>query len=57
MNWDEIPERRGKPNFKNLLAVLRHEVPDKPTLFEFYFNERLYSRLVPGPIPADEAAR
>lgn len=56
MNWDEIPERKDGPNFKNLLAVLRREVPDRPTLFEFYFNERLYSRLVPGPIPADQAA-
>ncbi len=57
MNWDEIPERKGEPNFENLLAVLRREVPDRPTLFEFYFNERLYSRLVPGPIQADNVAR
>ncbi len=56
MNWDEIPERKDGPDFNNLLAVLRREVPKKPTLFEFYFNERLYSRLVPGPIPADQAA-
>ena len=56
MNWDEIPERKGEPNFENLLAVLRREVPDRPTLFEFYFNERLYSRLVSDPITADPAA-
>jgi uroporphyrinogen decarboxylase len=56
MNWDEIPERKGKPNFNNLLTLLRSEVPERPTLFEFYFNERLYSRLVPGPVPADQAA-
>jgi uroporphyrinogen decarboxylase len=53
MNWNEIPERKDQPDFENLLAVLRREVPSRPTLFEFYFNERLYSRVVPGPAPAD----
>jgi uroporphyrinogen decarboxylase len=53
MNWNEIPERREPPDFENLLAVLRQEAPRKPTLFEFYFNERIYSRVVPGPTPTD----
>jgi uroporphyrinogen decarboxylase len=53
MNWNEIPERKGAPDFENLLAVLRREVPSRPTLFEFYFNERVYKRVVPGPAPAD----
>lgn len=56
MERNKVPERKDQPNFENLLTVLRCEVPDRPTLFEFYFNERLYSRVVPGPIPADQAA-
>ena len=30
------------PNFDNLLKVFRREVPDRPTLFEFILNPRLY---------------
>lgn len=56
MNWNEIPERKEKPNFENLLAILRREVPDRPTLFEFYFNERIYSRVIPGPTPSEGSA-
>lgn len=56
MNWNETPERKGPPDFENLLAVLRREVPSRPTLFEFYFNERIYGRVVPGPTPADRTA-
>lgn len=37
-----------QPNFNNILKVLRCEVPDKPTLFEFFLNDSLYKRLV-GP--------
>jgi len=47
MNWNEIPSVRGEPNFDNLLAVLRRQVPERPTLFEFFLNERLYKRLSP----------
>ncbi|UCE41898.1 MAG: hypothetical protein JSV17_02635 [Candidatus Aminicenantes bacterium] len=56
MNWNKIPARKGKPNFENLLSVLRREVPSRPTLFEFYFNERIYSRVVPGYTPTDPEA-
>ncbi len=35
-------------DFNQILKVLRHEVPDRPTLFEFFLNTRLYRRLV-GP--------
>lgn len=56
MNWNEIPERKNSPDFDNLLAVLRREAPLRPTLFEFYFNERIYSRVIPGPTPADPEA-
>jgi uroporphyrinogen decarboxylase len=47
--WNK--ELKGKtivarePNFDNLLAVLRREVPERPTLFEFFLNERLYKKL------------
>jgi uroporphyrinogen decarboxylase len=34
-----------KPNFTNLLKVLRCETPSRPTLFEFFLNQRLYKRL------------
>lgn len=56
MNWNEVPQRIGEPDFENLLAVLRREIPSRPALFEFYFNERIYSRVVPGPSPADPDA-
>ncbi len=42
----------AEPNFENLLKVLRREVPDRPTLFEFFLNDTLYERLA-GPIPDD----
>jgi uroporphyrinogen decarboxylase len=53
--WNSIPDRKKEPDFENLMDVLRNKVPGRPTLFEFYFNERLYSRVVPGPAPADPA--
>ncbi len=34
-----------QPNFANLLRVLRCEAPERPTLFEFFLNDRLYRRL------------
>ncbi len=36
-----------KPDFEQLLKVLKRECPDRPTLFEFFLNERLYRRLCP----------
>jgi uroporphyrinogen decarboxylase len=47
INWNEIPPRRAEPDFNHLLAVLRRDLPHRPTLFEFFFNERLYDRLAP----------
>lgn len=38
-----------RPNFENLLKVLRREVPDRPTLFEFFMNPSLHTRLVGAP--------
>ena len=46
-DWTTIPERRGEPDFDNLLAVLRRQVPARPTLFEFFLNDRLEERLAP----------
>lgn len=46
VDWDQIPEQAGEPDFDNLLAVLKREVPKRPTLFEFILNDRLYDRLV-----------
>jgi len=37
-----------QPNFDNLLKVLRCEVPERPTLFEFFLNGPLYNKLA-GP--------
>ena len=36
-----------KPDFANLLAVLRREIPGRPALFEFFLNDRLEERLAP----------
>ena len=35
----------GKPDFTQLIKVLNHEVPDRPTLFEFFLNDRLHQKL------------
>lgn len=35
----------NRPNFNNLLKVLRCEKPDRPTLFEFFLNQPLYEKL------------
>ena len=34
-----------EPNFENILKVLRRETPDRPTLFEFYINNKTSERL------------
>lgn len=34
-----------QPDFGNLLKVLRKEIPDRPTLFEFFLNPKLYDYL------------
>jgi uroporphyrinogen decarboxylase len=54
--WTETPQRSDEADFGNLLAVLRREAPDRPTLFEFILNEDLYCMVVPGPEPTDPAS-
>ena len=39
---------QGEPDFENILKVLRREVPDRPTLFEFFMNDRFYRTVAPG---------
>ncbi len=34
-----------KPDFNNLLQVLKNKVPERPTLFEFFFNEQIIANL------------
>ena len=46
-DWNQLPENVGAPDFNNLLAVLRRAVPARPTLFEFFLNDRLHHRLAP----------
>lgn len=36
-----------KPNFDNLLKILNKQKPERPTLFEFFLNDKLYDYLVP----------
>jgi uroporphyrinogen decarboxylase len=40
-----IRDRLGPPDFANLLRVLEHGKPARPTLFEFFLNGPLYTRL------------
>lgn len=43
--FDGIPPVTSTPDFNQLLKVLHGEEPDRPTLFEFFLNARLYRRL------------
>lgn len=51
MLTDQIPAVSAPPDFDNLLAVLRKEVPQRPTLFEFFLNGPLYARLAGASAP------
>jgi len=41
-----------QPDFNNMLAILRHEKPARPTLFEFFLNADLYTQLAGAPCTA-----
>jgi uroporphyrinogen decarboxylase len=45
MKYD-IRKIKREPDFKNLLAVLEGKAPSRPTLFEFFMNDPLYSFLL-----------
>lgn len=47
MDWNTVPQAPDKPDFQNLLDVLQHKTPRRPTLFEFFLNDALYLRAVP----------
>ena len=51
---ENVPQVGGRPEFDNLLAVLRRGRPARPTVFEFFLNPRLYRRLLGR--PAEDAA-
>ncbi len=52
--WEQVPVINASPDFTTLLAVLQRKTPARPTLFEFFLNDRLYWRLVPeGPLVED----
>jgi uroporphyrinogen decarboxylase len=38
-------ERKYPPDFNQLLRVLQRQKPDRPVLFEFFLNDRLYESL------------
>jgi len=40
-----------KPDYTQILKVLRKEVPDRPTLFEFFLNATIYEELNNGEAP------
>ncbi len=40
-----------EPNFDNLLAVLRREVPERPTLFEFFTNDTIRREMCGDDVP------
>ena len=44
---------RREPDFDNLLAVLQKKQPKRPTLFEFFLNDRIYEEVAGKPLPAD----
>jgi uroporphyrinogen decarboxylase len=43
-----IPDVHAAPNFDNLLKVLRGERPSRPTLFEFFLNIELETKIAFG---------
>lgn len=43
-----------KPDIENLYKVLRREKPDRPTFFELFLNEDLYTMLTGREIPVNE---
>jgi len=40
-----------QPDFTNLLQVLDRKTPSRPTLFEFFLNDKLYTRLAGFTVP------
>jgi len=49
---------RRQPDYENMAAILERRAPKRPTLFEFFLNERLYTRFsgLETPDPKDHYA-
>ncbi|MDZ7314732.1 MAG: hypothetical protein ONA69_02560 [candidate division KSB1 bacterium] len=48
-----LEKTNRKPEFNNLLRILRREVPSRPTLFEFTLNQKVYEQVTQQPQPED----
>jgi uroporphyrinogen decarboxylase len=44
-----------KPDFDNILCVLKRTAPTRDTLFEFFLNNEIYAHLAGEPIPENDA--
>jgi len=51
---DKVLASNRKPDFSQLLRVLEGQTPERPTLFEFFLNERLHVRLSDMPLRPNE---
>ncbi len=49
------PTLKDPPDFNNILAVLKRQNPSRPTLFEFFMNDKIYSDLVGEKIVQDSS--
>ncbi|MDC7240160.1 MAG: uroporphyrinogen decarboxylase family protein [Spirochaetales bacterium] len=49
-----LPDGRRKSDFDQLERVLRKGKPDRPVLFEYYMNERIYDLLTHGNVLPEE---
>jgi uroporphyrinogen decarboxylase len=45
ININNLIENRRTSDFRNILKILEKEIPERPTLFEFFLNEDLYKNL------------
>jgi uroporphyrinogen decarboxylase len=45
ISFDMYTSNSRKPDFNNILKVMKREKPDRPTLFEFFMNDELYLQL------------
>lgn len=49
MSGELYKRKNFEPNFNNLLRVLKREIPARPTLFEFFTNDRIITKLTGEP--------
>ncbi len=51
---DDTLKAEKQPDFENILAILRGEIPERPALFEFAINIQLCKKLAATDIPVNE---